>query len=225
MIQARRRFLDSGAFSKVAELIRSEVCRLLAERKADGRVDIVDSGCGEGYFLGALQQVVSCSSYGVDVSKEAIRRAARRHKGSRWIVANVMRTIPFACDSIDLVLSVLAPRKVEEFTRVLKANGYLVLIVPGPNHLLELNAQLMADAGNFQSKADAAIDLCAPYFVTRRKKSLTFEVLLKRDLLSDLVQMTPIFWRSTRKAKAKLERLDELRVTMSFVLLTFALRP
>jgi hypothetical protein len=48
-------------------------------------------------------------------------------------------------------------------------------------------------------------------------------VLLKRDLLADLVQMTPLFWRSTREAKGDMGSLDELRVTMSFVLLAFTL--
>jgi len=37
--------------------------------------------------------------------------------------------------------------------------------------------------------------------------------------------MTPLFWRSTRDAKADVARLDELQVTTSFVLLTFDLAP
>lgn len=222
MIRARRRFFDSGAFDRVAGLVRDEVQRLLARRETGGRVHIVDAGCGEGYFLGALQQGPTCSSYGVDVSKEAVRLAARQHKGPHWIVANVMRRIPFAGDSIDLVLSVLAPRNVGEFARILKTAGHLVLIVPGPNHLAELTARLMADAQDFQSKADEAVALCAPYFGALHKRLLTFEVMLSRELLSDLVQMTPLFWRSSRKAKARIDNLDKLRVTISFVLLTFA---
>jgi hypothetical protein len=81
----------------------------------------------------------------------------------------------------------------------------------------------MADTGNFQTKADAAVELCAPRFAIRHKRSLTYKVLLNRDLLADLVQMTPLFWRSTREAKGDMGSLDELRVTMSFVLLAFTL--
>jgi 23S rRNA (guanine745-N1)-methyltransferase len=223
MVQARRRFLDCGAFAQLSELIQSEVRQLLAGWEGDRRVNMADLGCGEGHFLGALQGVVTGPFYGVDVSKEAIRVAARRHRSSRWVVANVMRRIPFACDSLDIILSVLAPRNVEELARILEPNGSLLLVVPGPNHLLELRSRLMADTGNFQTKADAAVELCAPRFAIRHKRSLTYEVLLKRDLLADLVQMTPLFWRSTREAKGDMGSLDELRVTMSFVLLAFTL--
>ncbi len=225
MVLARRRFLDSGAFVQLSELIQSEVSQLPAVRDAAKSVNIVDAGCGEGYFLGSLQKVVASPSYGVDVSKEAIRLAARRHKSSRWIVANVMRRMPFACDSLDMILSVLAPRNVEEFARVLKPDGSLMLVVPGPNHLFELRSLLKAEPGDFLAKADEAIKLCAPPFTFRHKNSLTYDVLLSRDLLTDLVQMTPLFWRSTNEAKADISRLDELRVTIDFVLLMLALTP
>jgi len=223
MVQARRRFLDSGAFSRLSECIRGEVRHLLAGWEAGRRVTILDSGCGEGHFLGSLQDLVDVPAYGVDVSKDAIRLAARRHKGSRWVVANAMRSMPFAGDSLDLVLSVLAPRKVVELARVLKPDGRLVVVVPGPDHLLELRSQLTADTGDFPAKAAATVELCAPRFALRRKESLSYEVLLDRERLADLVQMTPLFWRSSREAKASLGRLDELRVTVGFVVLTFAL--
>ena len=42
--------------------------------------------------------------------------------------------------------------------------------------------------------------------------------------LGDLIQMTPLFWRSSREAKAEVDRLQELQVTMDFVLLTFTER-
>jgi 23S rRNA (guanine745-N1)-methyltransferase len=224
MVQARRRFLDSGAFTRLSELLQSEVRQRLARGETAG-YNVVDAGCGEGYFLGALQEAVTGACYGVDVSKEAIRLAARRYRSSRWVVANVMRRMPFASNSLDVVLSVLAPRNVEEFSRVLKPAGLLVVVVPGPDHLLELRTRLMAEAGDFQAKADAAIDFCAPRFALQQKKSLTYEVVLNKNLLTDLVQMTPLFWRSTRQAKTGIGGLEELRVTMSFALLVFTRMP
>jgi 23S rRNA (guanine745-N1)-methyltransferase len=219
MVKARRCFLDSGAFAGLADHIRCAIRELHAG--ADGPVDIVDAGCGEGHFLGALEPAVTGSLYGLDVSKEAIRLAARRHAGCRWIVTNTMRTIPFASASIDAVLSVLAPRNVDEFARILKARGHLVVVVPGPDHLVEARALLMADARDYQAKADEAIELCARRFSLGQRKSLTSQMVLDKDLLGDLVQMTPLFWRSTQEAKSSFGDLAELRVTMSFVLLTF----
>ncbi len=223
MVQARQTFLDSGAFAPLSELIQSEVQQLPAVQKKDRAVTIMDAGCGEGYFLDALQKIIMGQCYGIDLSKEAIRLAARRHSHARWVVANVMRRIPFANDSMDIILSILAPRNVDEFARILKPTGSLMLVVPGPNHLIELRSRKMADAGTFQIKADAAVKFLAPHFSPQRRIPLEHKLLLNKSLLTELVQMTPLFWRSTREAKADIANLDELRVTINFVLLTFHL--
>ena len=225
MVRARRRFLDAGAFSQLAALLQSEARDLSLQWDTSAGVDIVDAGCGEGHFLGAMEKVVSGSLFGVDVSKEAVRLAARRYRRPRWVVSNVMRRLPFARESLNMILSVLAPRNVEEFARVLKPDGFLVIVVPGPDHLIELRSRLMADHGDCRDKADATVELCAPRFVLRQRKPIVNRVCLDGELLRDLVQMTPLFWRSTRDAKADGARLDELQVTTSFVLLTFDLAP
>ncbi|MDD4737404.1 MAG: methyltransferase domain-containing protein [Kiritimatiellae bacterium] len=225
MIQARRRFLDSGHYAPLSARIQQDLRERLARRDAEDAVNMLDSGCGEGSFLSGLHAVATGSFYGIDVSKEAIRLAAKRDQRSRWLVANIMRKLPFASDSFDMVLSVLAPRNIPEFARVLKANGSLVLVVPGANHLLELRSLLLANAGNAETKAENAVEICEPHFVLQHKESLTYERLLTRDHLADLVQMTPLFWRSTREAKAHISTLYELRVTVDFVLLTFTASP
>ncbi len=208
MIQARRRFFDSGAFEPLSGLIQSTI--------KNPQSSILDCGCGEGHLLGAL----SGTPFGVDVSKEAIRCAAKRHKDVTWIVANGMRELPLADDSFDCILSVLAPRNIEEFARILKPDGQLILGVPGPNHLIELRAQLTDHAGNFEEKADEAVKKCAPQFEETNRESLSFPQLVNCEQIADLIQMTPIFWNSSPEAKEKVRQLDELTVTVSFVLLS-----
>ena len=206
MIQARRRFFDSGAFEPLSGLVQSTVPESI----------ILDCGCGEGHLLGAM----SGTRFGVDVSKEAIRCAAKRYKDVTWIVANGMRELPFADDSLDVILSVLAPRNIEEFSRILKPEGSLILGVPGPNHLIELRTRLNANADDFEEKADESASKCAPQFVEANRELLRYSQLLNCEQITDLIQMTPIFWNSSPEAKAEVQQLDELRVTISFVLLT-----
>jgi 23S rRNA (guanine745-N1)-methyltransferase len=209
MIQARRRFLDSGAFAPITERIQKSAI-------TNQQSSILDCGCGEGYFLGAL----TGTRFGVDISKEAIRCAAKRYKDANWIVANVMRKLPFADHSMAAILSILAPRNPEEFARVLKPDGALILGVPGPNHLIELRSQLAANAGDFDEKADEAAAKCAPYFKETHRDMLSYQQTLNAAQLADLIQMTPIFWCSSPEAKATIQRLNQLAVTVSFVLLT-----
>lgn len=207
MIQARRRFFDSGAYAPLIELIREII--------PDGTV--LDAGCGEGALSGSLPGTV----FGTDISKEAVRAAAKRYKPGTWVVANTMRELPFADQSFDTILSVLAPRNTDEFARLIKPDGRLILGVPGPNHLIELRSLLNPASSDFEEKADEAAEKCAPLFIEEERAPLTFQARLNREQISDLIQMTPIFWNSSPEAKEKAAQLNELSITASFVLQRF----
>lgn len=209
MIQARRRFLDTGGYNPLKEFIRQSS---IYNRQST----ILDCGCGEGFFLDAVPGV----RFGTDISKEAIRCAAKRYKDVTWIVANVMRKLPFADHSMDVILSILAPRNPEEFARILKPDGKLFLGVPGPNHLIELRSLLNPQAGDFEEKADEAAAKCAPQFIEVNRQQLSYQQTLSPAQIADLIQMTPIFWNSSPEAKEKARQLDQLELTVSFVLLT-----
>jgi len=208
MIQARRRFFDSGAYNPLVKQIRQSA--IINRQSA-----ILDCGCGEGHFLGSLSGI----RFGVDISKEAIRSAAKRYKDVNWVVANGMRKLPFTDHSMDLILSILAPRNPTEFARILKPDGALILGVPGPNHLIELRSLLSANAADFEEKADEAAAKCAPQFIETNRELLSYEAPLSATQIADLIQMTPIFWCSSPEAKEGVQKLDQLKITVSFTLL------
>ena len=80
-VQARRAFLAGGYYRPIAETL----CRLAAPL---GPKTIVDAGCGEGYYLAALQEALpGADCLGLDISKEAVRCAAGAHKSIAWITA------------------------------------------------------------------------------------------------------------------------------------------
>lgn len=216
MVQARRRFLDAGTYNPLIEHVAALVAGI------PGSV-LLDCGCGEGRFTEALRRD-GTTVFGVDISKQAVRLAARRYKQVNWIVANAMRSLPFADRSIDAVLSILAPRNPAELVRILNPNGSLILGVPGPDHLIELRSQLQADTGGFDAKADEAAAQCALHFAEIRRERLNYHCTLNPAQITDLIQMTPLFWNSGSEAKEKACLLDELDITVSFVLLQLAPR-
>ena len=217
MIMARRRFFDSGAFAPLSDLISNSP---VFNRK---EVAVLDCGCGEGYLLGALSERSEGFFCGVDISKKAVQVASKRHKKATWIVANGMRELPIADSSMDVILSILAPRNTAEFSRILKPDGALIIGVPGPNHLIELRNKLQFTSGDFKEKADEAAAKCAPQFTETRRELLRYEQTLDQQQIADLIQMTPLFWRSSTEAKAAVMNLDQLTITISFTLLTLNL--
>lgn len=130
-VAARRRFLDRGFAEPLLGVIREIV-------SGDS---ILDVGCGEGYYLGSLDR----AGTGIDISVAAIELAARRYPHCEWIVANADRFVPFADASFGCVMSITGRMNADEFHRVLKPGGQLVVAVSAPEDLIELRGRVNRD--------------------------------------------------------------------------------
>ncbi|WP_163591802.1 methyltransferase domain-containing protein, partial [Klebsiella pneumoniae] len=76
MMQARRAFLDAGHYQP----LRDAIVDALKQRLISDDATILDIGCGEGYYTHAFADVLAgCTTFGLDVSKVAIKAAARRY--------------------------------------------------------------------------------------------------------------------------------------------------
>ena len=137
MIDARARFLGGGHYAPVADALVGAIAASLPEARPSV---VIDAGCGDGYYLWRLRQAITATSvdaYGFDVSRHAIRRAARRDLGSTYVVASNHR-LPLLDRSIDVLFSHFSPVDPEEFVRVLAQGGTIILGLPGPEHLFSL---------------------------------------------------------------------------------------
>ncbi|HEY3743825.1 MAG TPA: methyltransferase domain-containing protein [Bryobacteraceae bacterium] len=134
VVAARRALHDQG--------INEPIVRAIAEATSPSSSDVLlEAGCGDGYYLGSLQNQSGCSAHGVDISTAAIDAAAKRYKTSEWIVANADRFIPYADASFTIVLSIAARMNPPEFQRILKPDGMLLVAVPAPDDLIELRGK------------------------------------------------------------------------------------
>ena len=92
-MQARRAFLDAGHYQP----LRDAVVALLREYLTEGASAMLDIGCGEGYYTATFADVAAekgAETYGLDVSKVAIRAAAKRYSAVTFCVASSHR-LPF----------------------------------------------------------------------------------------------------------------------------------
>lgn len=133
-IEGRRALHDRG----ITEPLFRAISDMVQARPEDIALDV---GCGDGFYLGSLQQRTDVSSYGVDISVASIDKAARRYPECEWVVANADRFIPYADQSFSLILSITARMNSPEFRRVLKPDGRLLVAVPSPEDLIEIRGQ------------------------------------------------------------------------------------
>ena len=204
MIRARRRFLDRGHYAP----LRDELLRVI-----EGQA-ILDVGCGEGYYTRPLSGATGPSWIGaIDISKVAVRLAARRSDRIAYAVANAF-DLPVPTSSIDVVLSVFGPVARDEFARVLRGGGRMVVVSPGPAHLAELKT-LLFDAPE-QHPGGGPLDEDARFLVTDRS-SVSYRLDIGPPDLSDLVEMTPYRWTAPHEGRARVAGIAALSVAVDFL--------
>ena len=229
MVQSRRRFLDLGVYDRISDGINEAVAGSLPEPGGEGAVNILDAGCGEGFYLRRLKEFLAQKSgsagieyYGVDISKFAVRQAAKRDRTMNWFVASII-DLPFAGSSLDMVLNVFSPAAFPEFSRVLRAGGGLVIVTPGPRHLNGLREIIYPKAREHAAStvSEEAKDFFSLFSEARIKYPLELE---GRRVIMDLLAMTPYFWNIDLKTKARVEALDRLSLEVDVEVRVFMKR-
>lgn len=149
MAASRAAFLDGGHYAPLAEaltgMVRDGIASTAPSREG-GLPVVVDAGAGTGYYLHHVARRLSPQEPGsaapaavaFDISKFALRRAARLNPDAAVFVWDVWRPLPLADGSADALLVVFAPRNPAEFHRVLRPGGVAVVVTPLPTHLREI---------------------------------------------------------------------------------------
>ena len=191
MVLARRDFLDKDHYLPLAKAIDSTLNTLFS-----AGYTLLDAGVGTGYYLSHVTQ--AGEKAGVDVSKHAVRYAAKRNPSAKCAVASVY-SLPFEDETFDAVICVFSPYAYFEYRRVLKADGKLIVVSPRENHLIELRRALYDDVRKVDNKPETEI------LAKLSDKAVTFrfEIESASDMAS-LVQMTPYAYRAPK------EKIDEL---------------
>jgi len=206
MLQARLAFLTAGHYKPVSDAINQLVSAHCGEIK-----QILDLGCGEGYYLSSLQQALANDNarfYGTDISKQALRLAARQHKTIDWFVA-AAKNQPFMDHQLDLVLNIFAPADWQEMQRILKPGAQVLLAVAGADHLQGLR-ELIYDSVK-PHQPERFLDKTGENFELIQSVDCQFELQLTDNAsIQSLLQMTPYFWQADEQRRQSIEQLQSL---------------
>ncbi|MCW4355119.1 methyltransferase type 11 [Hoyosella sp. YIM 151337] len=224
MLAARHEFLSHGHYRPIQDAIAAAVRRHAGSQA--GQV-VADAGAGSGDYLAAvLDQFPASVGIGVDVSKFAARRLARRHPRMCGVLADVWRQIPLRDGRADAVLSVFAPRNVAETARILGTGGHWIVVTPRPQHLCELTAVpgvVTVEAGKTQ-RLDSSL---GDRFTVAERLAVTYELDMPKASAELLLAMGPTAYhldsaqRSAILAGLTPRSSDSLAITVAVDLSVF----
>lgn len=229
MVRARRRFLDEGHYGLLRDALTAKIADVLTERTATDtqqkrRTCIAEVGCGEGYYLGGvaddLPSGLRCgvAFVGTDLSKSAVKLAAKRHPDLTLFVADVHRKLCMRTGSVSVLLDVFSPRNSDEFARVLEPEGHLLVVIPSQRHLGSLRSALGL-IGIQQDKERRVVDQFSDRFSLVDRAQLQFSMELSPDAVTDLVEMGPNHWHERKQGEERDQ--GTISTEASFVLLHF----
>jgi 23S rRNA (guanine745-N1)-methyltransferase len=198
-VKARRRLHERSTTAPLLSAISESMQASRGDR-------VLDAGCGEGFYLGSLAREFGFDAHGIDISIPAVDAAARSYPECEWIVANADRFVPYADQSFSLVLSITARMNADEFRRVLRPHGRLLVAVPSPDDLKELR-------GVGKDRTERTIETFAQHFEIAGQRRVTSEAALDASSVEDVLLS---IYRPIRSQAA-----EAMRLTFSLDLLLF----
>lgn len=210
-VHARQRWLERGYAAGLVESLKPWIIGPSVRDSEYART--LDLGCGEGSFGPALFSAEADGYCGVDLSKRAIKLAARRWRQATWVLANADRVLPAADCSVHRVISLFGRRPIGEIQRVLVDDGVCIVAVPGEDDLIELREQVQ-QSGHRRSRWEAIVDEMSSGGLRCIEHKKWFEqVELQPDAIADALAMT---YRAARHSQqARLESISAMKVTIS----------
>lgn len=207
MLQARRRFLEAGHYRPLVDAITALLPFTMGRQ-------LLDIGCGEGYYSRRLQVAgwPADALAGVDIAKPGVRMAAKSQPGVQYVVAGTFG-LPLEDDCVDHLLRIFAPAADGEMQRVLSPGGSLLDVTPGPDHLWPLKSLLYSEprrhpppkpVQGFEPQVE--MRCCFPF------------KLVGREAIADFLKMTPFAWKGNSEVRRELELRNSLKLEADFLL-------
>ena len=205
-VLSRRAFLETDAYRPIVEA----VCA--AAKKYHNGGEVLDVGCGEGYYAVQVAQALGAGLTGLDISKEAVRCAAAKYKGNTWICGTASH-LPVADGSVGLLMSMFALTVPGEFRRVLRQDGVFIQVLAAQDHLMGLKSIIYPEILLKEKDSVPQIE----GFRLTESIPVRFDFTAEGEQIGNLLSMTPHFWRISAEGARRLADTTVLQDTASCV--------
>lgn len=200
MIKARTSFLNNNHY----DFLLNKINTLL--NKDD---NLLDLACGQGYYT---SRFICNNKIGIDLSKYGLKIASKNDKQTTYILNSIFNN-PLQDECADKIVTIFAPIAKSEIVRILKKEGYFILVKPDVNHLFELK-NVIYDNPYLNEVEDIIID----GLVLEKEIKISNKEMLSKDDINNLFMMTPYYNTTSQTDKNKLNNIDSLEITFSFII-------
>ncbi len=220
MVIARKNFLEGGYYEPLAR----RISELVAELARSG-LAVVDAGCGEGYYTELVNKRLNESRllsggsvplFGFDISKDAVKRAAKRRSGEGFAVASSY-DMPFSDGSVGLIYNIFSPLATDEVRRTLAQGGIFIMVIAGEEHLFSLKAAIYDTP--YKNKLDSK-ELSGFSLLSEEQIRIPIELKRSEDI-KNLFMMTPYAYRTSREGRERVSSLNALSTEAHFYILVY----
>jgi len=198
MVSARVAFLDAGHYQPITAALATAAADVGQRAPL-----ILDAGAGPAHHLAAvLAAVPQTPGLALDVSRPAMRLAARTHPRIAAVLCDTWAAMPLRDNAVGLLINVFAPRNGPEFRRVLQPDGALIVVTPTATHLMELAEPLRLLAVDPAKQRRLAGTLEAE-FTRIERADIHYRMTLTKADVRNLLAMGPNAWHRTAGEAAR----------------------
>ena len=205
MVNARRVFLEKGYYQPLVNKL-VEIYQHYGQQSGN----FFDAGCGEGFYT-HQHKTAKNSVYGIDIAKEAIKKAAKKYSNCHFSVGTLSQ-LPFENNLFDWIISIYAPILETEFSRVLNDQGYLLTVTPAKQHLMQLKQKIYKEAKEHDIEKSPIENLT---LVHQENLSYAMTLVSGEDILN-LLSMTPFAFKASENVKQELITLKNFQCQADF---------
>ncbi len=210
MIAARESFLTANHYQPLAENLKVLIAELVLKHSK-----LLDIGCGEGYYSRQVNPNDHFISYGFDISKPAVIKAAKKHQTGSYSVAS-SEEMPFQSETIDAAFKVYAPVNELELHRIMKSGGYFINVTPAPRHLWQLREFIYEEV-----REHATQDTLFTGLEKMSSQQLSYQITPSPEDRLRLLDMTPFAWKANGDARRKISERHDLAIELDFLITVF----
>jgi len=187
LFESRAKVFEAGVYAPVVERLSKAIGQYVCKENPV----LLDAGCGEGYYTKAVCPGREIERIGFDLSKDAVRLAAKGPKTAAFFVAD-LKNIPMRDHTAHVLLDIFTPANYSEFARVLAPGGVIMKLAPRSGYLKELRAlagdrlrRQEYDSSDVERYAHEKMNILA-------QETITYTLPVTQETAYHLARMTPM---------------------------------